>query len=81
VPDRYANGIRYFGLLSPSGKHQFASGLFALLGQAQRPQPKRLSWASMIERDFGYNPLNDSHGQRMHRVGRIPGTSALAGAV
>jgi hypothetical protein len=78
VPDRYANGIRYFGLLSPAGKHQFASGLFALFGQAQRPQPRRLSWARMIERDFGYNPLNDSHGQRMQRVGRIPCTSALA---
>ena len=80
VPDRYVHGIRYFGLLSPAGKHQFASGIFALLGQAQRPRPKRLSWARMIERDFSYNPLHDSHGQRMHWVGRIPCTSALAGA-
>ena len=44
VPDRYVHGIRYFGLLSPAGKHQLSSAVFALLAQTQRPRPRRLSW-------------------------------------
>jgi hypothetical protein len=70
VPDRYANGIRYFGLSSPSGKHQLSPSVFALLEQPQRPRPKRLSWEKLTEKDFGFNPLIDSHGQRMRWIGR-----------
>lgn len=70
VPDRYANGIRYFGLSSPAGKHQLSTSVFALLQQPQRPRPKRLSWEKLTERDFGFNPLIDSRGQRMRWIGR-----------
>jgi hypothetical protein len=80
VPDRYVHGIRHFGLFSPAGKHQFATGLFALLGQIQRPRPKRLSWENLTERNFGYNPRLDDRSECMRWVGRIPGVSALAGA-
>lgn len=79
VPDHYVHGIRYFGLLSPSGRHQYATGLFVLLGQAQRPKPKRLSWARSIEKDFGYDPLIDQHGRRMRWVGRQSCASSVVG--
>jgi hypothetical protein len=79
VPDRYVNGIRYFGLLSPAGRHQLSTVLFALLGQTQRPRPKRVSFEQLIVRNFGYSPFIDSHGQRMRWVGRNP-CPALAGA-
>lgn len=75
VPDRYVHGIRYYGLLSPAGKHQLSSGLFALLGQTKRARPKRLPWETLTERDFGYNPLRDGRGQRMAWVGRKHCTS------
>jgi hypothetical protein len=79
IPDRYGHGIRYFGLLSPSSKHQLSTALFALLGQARRPRPKRVPWAKSIEKDFGYNPLLDSRGQRMRWAGRkVPGASVAA---
>jgi Putative transposase len=78
VPDRYVHGIRYFGLLSPFGKHRLSDTLFSLLGQTQRPRPKRLPWAKAIERDFGYDPLIDSQGRRMHRIGRKPPISIAA---
>src|SRR6185437_2558937 len=70
VPDRYVNGIRYFGLLSPAGRHQLSTVLFALLGQTQRPRSKRVSFEKLIVRNFGYSPFIDSHGQRMRWVGR-----------
>lgn len=78
VPDRYVHGIRYFGLLSPSGKHRLLASVFTLVGQRQQPRPKRLLWAKAIERDFGYNPLIDSRGQRMRRVSRKPPITTAA---
>jgi Putative transposase len=78
VPDRYVHGIRYFGLLSPSGKHHLSTALFALLGQAKLPRPRRLSWEVSIKKDFGYDPLIDSRGRRMYWVGRKPVASAVA---
>lgn len=80
VPDRYAHTIRYFGLASPAGKHLFSSAVFTLLGEEQKPRPKRLSFEAMTVKYFDFNPLLDRHGQRMRRVGRIPCTPALVGA-
>ena len=80
VPDRYAHNIRYFGLASPAGKHLFSSAVFTLLGEEQKPRPKRLSFEAMSVKYFDFNPLLDSHGQRMRRVGRVPSTFSLAGA-
>ena len=70
VPDRYRHAIRYFGLLAPRSKGRTYSGLFVLLGQRRLPRPKRLPWAKSVQRDFGINPLVDSQGQPMHRIGR-----------
>jgi hypothetical protein len=70
VPERYAHGIRYFGLTSPAGKSLFSSALFVLLRDEEKPRPKRLSFEAMSIKYFGSNPLLDSHGQRMRRVGR-----------
>jgi len=78
VLDRYVHGIRYFGLLSPAAKHRFSTTVFALLGQAQRPRPRRLSWSQSIKSHFGYDPLMDSSGRRMRWVGRSSGLSAVA---
>jgi Putative transposase len=70
VPERYTHAIRYFGLASPVGKHLFSSAVFVLLGQEQKPRPKRLSFEAMSVKYFDYNPLLDRHGQRMRWVGR-----------
>jgi hypothetical protein len=70
VPDHYRHGIRYFGLLSPRSKNQTAAASFSLLGQTKRPRPHRLSWAESLRRRFGVDPLVDSRGQAMVRVGR-----------
>lgn len=78
VPERYAHNIRYFGLSSPKGKSLFSSALFVLLGEEQKPRPRRLSFEAMSLKYFGSNPLLDSHGQRMRRVGRqAPVTTSL----
>ena len=70
VPDRYRHAIRYFGLLAPGSKAQTSAAVFALLGQQKRSRPRRLSWAFSLRRDFGVDPLIDSHGQSMHWVRR-----------
>jgi hypothetical protein len=69
VPDRYQNSIRYFGLLAPYTQRQTKAALYALLGQTPRPHPPRLLYPESIKRDFGYDPLIDSTGQRMTWAG------------
>jgi hypothetical protein len=71
IPDRYRHAVRYFGLLAPRSKGRTAKALFLLLGQQRRPRPRRLGWAYSIRRDFGNDPLIDSHGQPMHWAGRL----------
>jgi hypothetical protein len=75
VPDRYRHAVRYFGLLAPRAKSDTFTWLFALLGQERRNRPRRLPWAESIEKDFGVNPLMDSHGQRMRWLGRLRPTA------
>jgi hypothetical protein len=72
IPDRYQNSIRYFGLLAPYTQGQTKAALYALLGQTPRPHPPRLLYPESIKRDFGYDPLLDSKGQRMAPVGFRP---------
>ena len=74
VPDRYRHAVRYFGLLAPRSKRRTATAIFLLLGQQRRPRPRRLGWAFSIRRDFGNDPLIDSHGQPMHWVSRLSPT-------
>ena len=71
VPNRYQHAIRYFGLLAPGSKARTSAALFLLLGQQKRPRPRRLSWAFLLRRDFGVDPLIDRWGQTMHWVGRL----------
>jgi len=71
VPDRYRHAIRYFGLLAPGTKARTSAALFLLLGQQKRPRPRRLSWAFLLRRHFGVDPLIDHGGQPMRWVGRL----------
>jgi hypothetical protein len=70
VADRYRNSMRYFGLLAPRSK-KMLSIVFMLLRQKRRPRPFRLSWADLRYQTFGTDPLVDSRGERMVRVGRL----------
>jgi hypothetical protein len=47
------------------------SVVFLLLRQKRRPRPLRLSWANLRYKTFGTDPLIDSRGERMVRVGRL----------
>ena len=71
VPDRYCHAMRYFGLLAPRSKARTSAALFALLGQQKRSRPRRLSWAFLMRRDFGVDPLIDRRGQAIRWVGRL----------
>jgi len=71
VPQHYAHGVRYFGLLAPRTKHATAAGIFALLRQKRRPRRRRLDWATSLRNHFGTDPLIDSRGQQMKWVGRL----------
>ena len=69
TPDKYQHAVRYYGLLSPRARGRSLGVVFALLGQKRRPRPARLSWADMIIKYFGRNPLIDGQGNAMHFVG------------
>jgi putative transposase/transposase-like zinc-binding protein len=71
VLDLYQHGIRYFGLLAPRSKARTWAAVFALLGQQKRLRPRQLSWAFLLRRDFGKDPLIDRCGQPMRWVGRL----------
>ena len=69
VPNRGANAMRYFGLLAPRTKACTWAAVFTLLGQKRRPYPSRLSWRWLHWKTFGTDPLVDTFGQVMRRVG------------
>jgi hypothetical protein len=71
VLDRYQHSMRYFGLLAPRTKRLTSSAVFALLGQQPRPKPRRPRWADSVKKNFGFDPLIDEFGNRMHWVGRL----------
>lgn len=79
VPDHYRHAIRYFGLLAPRSKQGTLAGLFALLGQEERPMPRRLGWAASLRKTFGIDPLLDSRGQPMHWVRRAKPITSSSG--
>jgi hypothetical protein len=68
VPQRYRHSVRYFGLFGPRRWSRVAAAAFALIGEKQRPRPKRRPWAIAVERLSGRNPLVDSKGNRMKFV-------------
>jgi len=65
IPKRYRHSMRYFGVLAPRRWGQIAAAAFALVGEKQRPQPKRRPWALSVERLSGRNPLIDYKGRPM----------------
>lgn len=69
VPNRGAHAMRYFGLLAPRTKACTWAAVFTFLGQKRRPHPSRLSWRSLHWKTFGTDPLVDTFGQVMRRVG------------
>jgi hypothetical protein len=74
VVDRYCNSMRYFGLLAPQSK-RLLSVVFKLLNQQQRPKPRPLSYAELLNETFGENPFIGKDGAVLRRVGRIKPTS------
>ena len=48
VPDRGRHSMRYFGLLAPRSKASTWAAVFVLLGQKQRPHPRRVSWRWLL---------------------------------
>lgn len=71
ILDLYHHAVRTFGLFAPRALSQTSPAVFALLGQKPRPRPKRLPWATSIQRDFGWDPLLGANGNRMKRVRRV----------
>jgi hypothetical protein len=71
ILDRYQHAVRYFGLLAPRALGSTSAAIFAILGQERKPRPKRIPWAVSIRRDFGWDPLLDSKGNRMKFVRRL----------
>ena len=71
VPDRYANNIRYFGLLAPRTKGRLYDFIFFLLEQQRRSKPRRLPWALSLKKHFGVDPLVDGKGHPMQWTGRL----------
>ena len=72
VPDRYRHNIRYFGLLAPRVKCQTHDAVFTLLGQERLGKPRRLRWATSMQKCFGVDPLMDRDGQRIRWSRRVP---------
>ncbi len=72
VPDRYLHNVRYFGLLAPRVKSQTHDAVFAVLGQKRLGKPRRLRWATSLQKSFGVDPVLDRHGERMYWTHRMP---------
>jgi hypothetical protein len=79
VPDQYRHGVRYFGLLAPRARALRFAAFMRLLGHSMPRRPRRLRWAASLMANFGYDPLLDSHGERMvwsHRLSApLPGST------
>jgi len=65
LPKDYRHSVTYFGVFSPRRWGQIAAAAFVLVGEKQRPRPKRLPWAFSVESLSGRNPLIDYKGCRM----------------
>ena len=80
IPDRYLHNVRYFGLLAPRAKSQTHDAVFALLGQKRLGKPRRLDWATSLQKSFGVDPLLDRNGGRMRWMRRVPPRPAATSA-
>lgn len=76
--DHYQHAVRSFGLLAPRSIGMMRSALFLLLGQRWRERPRRLKYRHSILRSFGRDPLLDSQGNEMRRIGRLEPERSVA---
>jgi hypothetical protein len=76
--DHYRHAVRSFGLLAPRSIGLMRSTLFLLLGQRRRGRPRRLKYPNSILRSFGRDPLLDSQGHEMRRIGRMAPNGSVA---
>jgi hypothetical protein len=68
IPNHYRHAVRHFGLFAPRRWARAAAAVFIIVGQKQRPRPKRRPWAIALQEQFGRNPLLDRKGQPMKWV-------------
>jgi len=54
-----------------------ADGILANHRQTRLGKPRRLRWATSLQKGFGVDPLRDRNGERMRWVGRVPPTPAV----
>jgi len=54
--------------------------VFAVLGQERLGKPRRLRWATSMQKCFGVDPLVDRAGQRMRWARRVPPVPTLSNA-
>lgn len=71
VPERYAHGMRYFGLLGPRIRGRSIFHLEKVLGLPSVAPPPRQTWRHSLMKKFGVDPLRDSHGVQMRWIRRL----------
>lgn len=71
VQDDFSHGVRYFGLLAPTGRPRYARYM-RLLGKKVVAAPVRHHWAYWIGRSFKRNPLLDPIGRPLRWQCHIP---------
>ena len=71
VRERYVNGVHYFGLCAPAAKRRGYRTFMGLLGQEIPKRVNRMTWRGCMIREFGRDPLLDSHGEVMSWVKNI----------
>jgi hypothetical protein len=71
VPEHYTHSMHYFGLMAPRLIQMMRRVVFAAISQPVPLRAERLSWAAARKKYFEVDPLLDSKGKRMRKVGRI----------
>jgi hypothetical protein len=72
IPDKGKHSVRYFGLLAPHARKCRYEAFLRLLPTPRPQRVMRLRWANSIRRISGRDPLIDSAGNRMARIGHLP---------
>ena len=81
VPKRYANNVRYFGLLAPRTKGRPYDFIFYLMGQRRRRRPDKVALPKALWKYFAVDPMVDIRGQSMRWIGRLDSNSEAGRAV
>lgn len=71
VPDARRHRMRYFDLSSPRSTARTSVAVFTLLKQKKQSKPPTLDYSTLSLKSFGNDPLVDSKGERMQRVGQL----------